>query len=64
MRALLKAGADAKKPDYSGRNTLSFGLTRYDWVKLLVEEYGANIKFRANEGHTPFFHAQATLDWW
>ena len=67
IRALLKAGADPNKADYSGRSPLSFGLTGYDCVKLLVEEYGADINLRDNEGHTPLFYAQAypeTLGWW
>ena len=67
IRALLKAGADPNKPDYSGRSPVSFGLTGNNCVKLLVEEYGADINFRDNEGHTPLFYAQAypeTLDWW
>ncbi|MCJ1377534.1 hypothetical protein MMC17_000629 [Xylographa soralifera] len=57
LRALLDAGAEVDCPDDDGRAPISFGPSKTEMVKLLVEEFGADINLADRAGHTPLWYA-------
>ena len=62
LRALCKLEAKVDLADDNGRTPISFGCQQIEGVRYLVQEKGANINIKDNEGHSPLWYAKKFQD--
>lgn len=64
LRALLDCDVDVDVdlPDFNGRSPISHGVWNIEFVRVLVEEYGADINKDDDAGHTPLWYARDNKD--